>query len=229
MEIRNILIWVLIVVSLACVRNVCAQDDYALPDTNETYRFNRGDGFRLMIYEADLNTPQNRFISNYHNRDYALDGEGYVRMGPMGEIKIAGLTVEETTEKLEKLLQPYARTPNIIVVPLIRVNMIGEFGKSGMYRFDPSASFWDVVSEAGGVGSSIRLEDVYIMRGGEIIYKDFRDALYKGTSLKEMGIQSGDEIIAPRINRLSLYDIFRYVNFISTLLLLYYTIQDRTK
>lgn len=220
-------LYLLAVLSLGFVSPGYSQDEFMLPDTNEIYRFNFGDGFRIMIYEDDLNTPQNRFISNFHNKEYALDGEGYISLGPIGSVKIAGLTVEEATEKLAEKLQPYARNPHIIVIPLIRVTMIGEFGQAGMYRFNPAVSFWDVVSEAGGVGSSIRLEDIYILRGGQVIYKDFRNALYRGTSLREIGIKSGDEIVAPRVTRLSLYDVFRYVNFISTLLLLYYTVQER--
>ena len=225
----NVILFAAVIFSLGCITPGYAQNDFMLPDTTKTYRFNPGDGLRLMIYEDDLNTPQNRFISNFHDREYALDGEGYVRLGPIGEVKISGLTVEEATEKILQVLQPYARNPRILVFPLIRISIVGEFGESGMYRFDPSISLWDVVAEAGGVGSSIRMEDIYILRNGVIIYKNFRNAIYSGTSLREIGIQSGDEIVAPRVNRLSLYDVFRYVNFASTILLLYYTIQERTK
>ena len=70
---------------------------------------------------------------------------------------------------------------------------------------------------------------MYVMRHGEIIYAEFWDSLYSGTSIRELGLESGDEVIVPRVNRISLEAIMRYVNFFASLILLYYALNDNNR
>ena len=95
--------------------------------------------------------------------------------------------------------------------------------------FSPNTSFWDVVSEAGGMTNSLAAENMYVIRHGEIVYAEFWDSLYRGTSIRELGLESGDELIAPRINRISFQAIMRYVNFFASLILLYYAVNDNNR
>jgi protein involved in polysaccharide export with SLBB domain len=130
------------------------------------------------------------------------------------------------TNILKERFRAYGKDLTIIVTPMIRLVLKGEFGKSGMYRFSPNTSFWDVVAEAGGMSNSLAAENMYVMRRGEIIYANFIESLNSGTSLQELGLQSGDELIAPRINRISFNSIMRYVNFFASLILLYYALNE---
>lgn len=201
--------------------------DYLSPASPDSFTFARGDGLRLLIYEENVEAAQNRFISNFHNKEFAIDGTGNIRLGSRGLVKIAGLSVEESTELLMEKLKPYSKNPQIVIIPLIRIILRGEFGQPGMYRFNPSTSFWDMIAEAGGVSNTLELEEMFVIRKGSVLHKNFTEALYHGVSLRELGLKSGDEIIAPRVNRVSFYSIMRYFNFITSFVILYYTIKRR--
>ncbi|NOY59801.1 MAG: hypothetical protein GXO75_12865 [Calditrichaeota bacterium] len=189
-------------------------------DTKELH-VNPGDAIRLFVYDGALQIEKGRFISQFNDLELVVDGFGEISLYSLGKVHVAGMTAEKIRDKLTEKFKPYAKEPNVVVIPLIRLILRGEFGKPGMYRFSLSTSFWDMISEAGGIDNSYSLENMFIMREGEIIYKDFEDALYKASSLKDMDLQSGDEIIAPRVNRLSFRTIMRYFQFGSSIMLLY--------
>lgn len=195
----------------------------------EPLRLGPGDGFRLLVYEKNFLADGARFITNFNNLELFLDGNGDVIVSVLGTFNLAGLTVTEIAALMTDQLRQYAKDPVVQVIPLIRVTLRGEFGRPGMYRFSPNMSFWEMVKDAGGLGSSYELDNVFILRNEEIVYKDFLGALYKAQSLEELGIQSGDEIVAPRMSRLSFETIMRYFQFGSSLILLYFTLTRERK
>lgn len=193
------------------------------------FRLSAGDAVRLLIYDGSTVPENSRYIYQIHNQEFILDGYGEIRLFTMGKVKIAGKSVQEIQKMLENLFKSYAQEPHVVVIPLIKIVLRGEFEKGGMYRFSLDTSFWDLVSTAGGVSNPYSLDNMYLMRRGEILPKDFTEAFYNANSLYEMGIQSGDEIIAPRINRISFYSIMRYFQFASSIILLYFTISNSQK
>jgi len=197
--------------------------------TDEQFRFSNADGLKLLIYDNNIEPGQNKLLSNYHDTEFIIDGEGYIQLGSFGKIYMVGKTVDEATAILEDKFRPFGKNLTLIVTPLIRLVMKGEFGKTGMYRFSPNTSFWDAVAEAGGMSNSLATENMYLVRNGEIVYADFMDALYAGVSIRELGIRSGDELIAPRINRVSFSSLMRYVNFFASLILLYYALTNKNR
>lgn len=193
----------------------------------EEFRFQKADGLKLLIYDDYMEPQSNKILANFHDIEYIIDGDGFLQLGVFGEIYIEGLTVHDVTELFREKFRKYAKDLTIIVTPMIRLVLKGEFGKPGMYRFSPNTSFWDVVSEAGGMSNSLVAENMYIMREGEIVYANFIESLSTGVSLTELGLKSGDELIAPRINRISFNAIMRYVNFFASIILLYYAISNK--
>jgi protein involved in polysaccharide export with SLBB domain len=213
--------------------NICALvfllSAATLSSATEEFKFNNADGLILLVYDNSVEPAKNKLLSSFHDTEFIIDGEGYIQLGSFGKIYIAGKSIEETTAYLEDKFKPYGKNLMVLVTPLIRVVMKGEFGKTGMYRFSPNISFWDAVAEAGGMSNSLAAENMYLLRNGDIVYADFMSALYAGVSLKELGIQSGDELIAPRITRLSFNSIMRYVSFFSSLILLYLALTDKQR
>jgi protein involved in polysaccharide export with SLBB domain len=195
--------------------------------TTEEFRFQKADGLKLLIYDDYMEPQSNKLLANFHDVEYIIDGDGFLQLGAFGELYVEGLTVREVTELFREKFRKYAKDLTIIVTPMIRLVLVGEFGKSGMYRFSPNTSFWDVVAEAGGMSNSLVTENMYIMREGEIVYANFIESLSTGTSLNELGLKSGDELIAPRINRVSFNAIMRYVNFFASIILLYYAMSSK--
>ena len=92
--------------------------------------------------------------------------------------------------------------------------------------FNPSISFWEMVEQAGGLAGLATLENIYILRRNDILYRNFIEAMYHGQSLFELGIESGDEIVAPRLNRLTFQSIMRYAGFAMSLITVYFTLMN---
>jgi protein involved in polysaccharide export with SLBB domain len=189
-------------------------------------RLKAGDAIRILVYDGVFPTDNNKFISNFHNAEFVVDGLGEIRLYSLGKIKVAGHTSDEISELIKEKLKPFTKEPMVITIPLIKVSLKGNFGRPGMYRFNLEESFWQVVDEAGGIGNLSSIEGMYIIRKDEILYQNFEDAFYNASSLYEMGIQSGDELVAPRINTISLYTIQRYFEFMMSIFIFYFTLQS---
>jgi protein involved in polysaccharide export with SLBB domain len=195
----------------------------------EALRVTPGDAIHLYIYESLFPSEKGKFVGNYHDKEFVVDGLGQITLGPLGRVQIAGLKPEEIAQVLQEKFRPFAKDPLIIVVPMIRLELKGGFSQPGLYRFNPNISFWEVMKEVGGLHSLSSFEDMYISRKGEPIYRGFGEAFYRGQSLYELGLQSGDEIVAPRVNRLSFDTIMRYLQFGMSMLIFYLTLMNYNK
>jgi len=191
-----------------------------------------GDAIYLSVYDGAFAPVEGKFISIFHDKIFIINGFGKIDLFTLGEFTIAGLSTEEIRILLTEHLKPYAKEPMIIVRPLIRVTLRGEFGQPGMYRFGLDTSFWDMIQQAGGLVGGLdglsALEDMFIMRKEQIIYKDFVEAIHSGTSIYELGIESGDEVVVPRANRPTFRSMMRYFQFGMSLIILYLTLLNQS-
>ena len=76
------------------------------------------------------------------SKDLRIDGSGQVRMGLIGTIKLAGLTLEEAEAKLENtyIRERYLRDPQVTIevrenAPLY-VHVLGQVAKPGRVQLD---------------------------------------------------------------------------------------------
>ena len=187
-------------------------------------RINAGDAIKLFVYDGLFPADNSKYISNFNNRELIVDGFGEINLISIGKIYVQGFTAQEISKILEEKFKPYAREPHIIVEPLVRIQLLGGFGKPGMYRFDLKMSFWDLLEKAGGLTGGAKIEDVYIMRRDRILYSDFAEAFYSASALYELGLHSGDAIVAPRSNRLTFNTLMRYTQFGMSLLIFYFSL-----
>ena len=191
-------------------------------------RLTPGDAIHIYVYDSLFPSEKGKFVTNFHDTEFILDGEGQITLGPLGRVQLAGLKPEEISQVLQEKFKPFSKEPYIIVVPLIRLSFKGGFGMAGLYRFNPNMSFWEMIKEVGGLHALSSFEDMYIVRKNQIIYRPFEEAFYRGQSLFELGFESGDEIHAPRVNRLTFDTIMRYFQFAMTMLTFYFTILTYT-
>ena len=208
-----------LLIALGVFMPVTAQD---LAD--DALRVTPGDAIHLYIYENLFPSEKSKFVGNYHDKEFVIDGLGQIGLGPLGRVQVAGLKVEEIAQVLQEKFKPFAKDPFIIVVPLIRLELKGGFTQPGLYRFNPNISFWEVMKEVGGLHSLSSFEDMFIQREGQPINRRFGEAFYRGQSLYELGLRSGDEIIAPRVNRLSFDTIIRYIQFAMSIFTFYFVL-----
>jgi protein involved in polysaccharide export with SLBB domain len=179
--------------------------------------FQPGDAVRIRVWQ--LYEEQNRNI-NLDN-DYPINNAGFIIMPLIGEIKVRGLTVYELMVALTEKLKQYMQNPYVEVHPLIRLTMQGAFNRPGSYRVDPSSSLWDLVAEAGGPSANCNLKKMVVERGGKAVIKDLLKSFENGYSLEEVGIESGDQIIAFPRGIIDIGTLLVIINLFASMLLLY--------
>jgi polysaccharide export outer membrane protein len=179
--------------------------------------FQPGDAVRIRVWQ--LYEEQNRNI-NLDN-DYPINNAGFIIMPLIGEIKVRGLTVYELMVALTEKLKQYMQNPYVEVHPLIRLTMQGAFNRPGSYRVDPSSSLWDLVAEAGGPAANCNLKKMVVERGGKAVIKDLLKSFENGYSLEEVGIESGDQIIAFPRGIIDIGTLLVIINLFASMLLLY--------
>jgi polysaccharide export outer membrane protein len=126
--------------------------------------------------------------------EFLVDSDGMVTLPLVGDQLVGGVPVREMRSRLIELYRQHLRNPAITVVPLRRVNVLGEVQRPGSYPVDPTVSLAEAVAIAGGTTPNGRLDRIRIVRGGAIL----RERIGAAESLAVADIRSGDQIIVER-------------------------------
>ena len=112
-------------------------------------------------------------------------------------IELAGLLRSEVPEKVQGEIAKYIREPVVYVEPLMRIAVLGEVSSPGYYTVPADAPLPDVVMHAGGPTGDAALNKTEVRRTGTVIRTrdEMEQALAAGTSLDQMNLHSGDEIV----------------------------------
>lgn len=94
-----------------------------------------------------------------------IDGEGNVEVPLVGRVHVAGLTVQQTEEKLNKLLRTYIRDPqaavNVAEVHSQPVSVLGAVNTPGVHQVQGHKTLLEMLALAGGIrpdaGYSVRI------------------------------------------------------------------------
>ena len=185
--------------------------------------FQPGDAVRIKIWQLYQGNTQNRDISG----DYTIKPDGNIILPLVGKVRIKGLTDYELEQTLKDKYSEYLKNFYVSVQPLIRLTLQGAFIRPGAYRVPPSSSLWDVVALAGGPQRNCNLEGLRVERGGKVVIKKLLGSFEQGVSLEEVGIESGDQIIAPRKNELNMAFLVGIINLMASVLLLYLRLKSK--
>lgn len=126
--------------------------------------------------------------------EFPIDEEGYVVLPLIGERQVAGMAMRELRTVLIAEFREHLRNPSINIVPLRRVNVLGEVGKPGMYLLDPTISLAGAIAMAEGVTGGGDMNRIRILRSGEVL----RERVAAGSTLQAEDVRSGDQIIVDR-------------------------------
>ena len=170
--------------------------------------------------EADeiytINSGDNVSITVYNHSDLAVKTtvtpDGYVGMVFIGQVKVAGLTLEQASNLIEEKLSKYIRNPKVGISPYeIRsetVTIAGAVVKPGMYDVSNGMRLADLFAKAGGGSThfydgqtldATDLEKSVFLRHNKVIPLDFRLAITTGQAPHNVLLRKGDYIyIAPR-------------------------------
>ncbi|MBN1129949.1 MAG: hypothetical protein JXA71_13230 [Chitinispirillaceae bacterium] len=162
--------------------------------------FGKGDAFRIYV------SPD---TASFLNGTYPIDDDGYVFLPIIGRIKADTMSAGDFYAIVDSVYMPFLRHPNILIQPLIRVSLLGGFHKPGLYYISPSASLWDAVAVAGGPAREDGLKKIKWEHNGETVKEHLLADIEKGTSLKNLGFASGDQLRVTRLPKMEAWETFR--------------------
>ena len=183
----------------------------------------RGDAIKIILWEG-WNAPKKGSLLSHFQGEFVIDGNGNIRFPVIGLVNIAGKNADQIEKQLREIFQPFANNPDVTIIPLIRVTLIGAFKRPGTYRVAVDATYWELVERARGPEGKMDFENTIVVRNGKEVFKNVIRAFEKGQSLMEMGIQSGDQIYAPEKKKITFELIYKYVSLSVSFVTLLFTI-----
>lgn len=116
------------------------------------------------------------------------------------DIKLQGVLRSELHSRVVSEVSEYLRNPAVIVTPLLQVSVGGEVRMPGFYRVAADTPLSDVLMQAGGPTPAANLSGIAVHHAGEEVLppRAVSDALASGSTLDQLGLRAGDEIVIPQ-------------------------------
>ena len=130
--------------------------------------------------------------------EFPID-ENYDLLFPLiGAINVRSISVAQLRARLNTDLSQLFQRPFISVTPLFRVAVLGEVLKPGLYPVDPTLTVFDLLALAGGPTRDANSNRMQLIRGGENLRLSVDPAAIARSTLRELGVHSGDQVVVPR-------------------------------
>jgi protein involved in polysaccharide export with SLBB domain len=127
----------------------------------------------------------------------AVRSDGKIGYPVLGDIQVAGLTIEQVREKVARGLAAYLRNPDVTAVIELyhhdSVFVVGDVRANGAYPFDKGMTALEAIALAGGPDDRADLQHVHLERNHHIIATlDLTD-----NSGPAVTLQPGDMLVLP--------------------------------
>ncbi len=147
--------------------------------------------------------------------------ENYDVVFPLiGPVNVRHISVAQLRDRLNTDLGQLFQRPFFTLTPLFRVAVLGQVMRPGLYSADPTLTIVDLVAMAGGPTSQANQNGMQLIRNGQRIRIPLDPATLARSTLQELGVRSGDQLVMPRAF-LTREDLGLIVNIANFLLLAY--------
>jgi protein involved in polysaccharide export with SLBB domain len=126
--------------------------------------------------------------------EFPVNQFGTVVLPVVGEYDISAETNRSFRDRVLADLRKVRYAPDVELVVLRRVRVLGEVNRPGVYPLDPTLSIADAIATAGGRTTIAEEGRVMLRRGGEVVDTDLR----LDVRISDLATRSGDEIFVPR-------------------------------
>jgi polysaccharide export outer membrane protein len=143
--------------------------------------------------------------------DIMVGPDGYANLPYAGTVKLAGLTIPETTELLRVKLGEYIKIPSMAVMikeygPR-KVYVMGEVTKQGIYTLGSEyMNVFAAISSAGGITKRGRPKHIAVVRmvDGKMQMQEvnFDRFIQKQDGTQNAALQDGDMVYVPKSNKI---------------------------
>jgi polysaccharide export outer membrane protein len=146
------------------------------------------------------------FLRPELERTVTVNNQGNIVYPPLGELKAAGLTTRQLSDRLADRLSSYLRTTATVTVTVKEylsrgVQVTGAVVRPGRYGAEEMPGLLDVINQAGGPLTDADLSRVVVVRrepGGQKQFPaDLAEALQTGSEKGLPALRPGDIILVP--------------------------------
>ncbi len=172
--------------------------------------FRSGDPIMLMV--EDQPTLTDTFV---------VASDRTVSLPTIGKVPLFGVLRSELEPHLTENIARYIRDPIVTAGTFMRLSVAGGVGQPGFYLMSPNMPLTDALMVSGLTETS-KVEEIEIVRQGRRLLggAELQLAIWEGSTLEELGIRSGDQILVPTRPALgfSPVQLVRNLSLISTFL-----------
>lgn len=161
------------------------QDTQQTTTYNSTSPFVPGDAIKVSTFPD---------TTSLLNQIFPITDRGLIELPIYGKVRVTDMSKTELENFLKEQFRDYLRFPYLQAKPLVRVSVLGGVPRSGFYYFDPDYSLWELIYLVGGATYEEGLKKMKWERSRKTVSGNLIPYLQKGTSLKNMGFRSGDQI-----------------------------------
>jgi polysaccharide export outer membrane protein len=129
-----------------------------ITNQNYIYRFKPSDRIAIIAYNyPNYSTPPEGVL---------IDRRGYANLPIIGKVKVSGLTEEQASRKIQKLMRKEIVDVNLVAEnPAKQVYIIGEVNAPGHYKMLRSQTdLLKAIATAGGFKDGANLNTIYVLR-----------------------------------------------------------------
>ena len=154
-------------------------------------------------------TDQTSTTKAGNTNEIMIGPDGYAAVPYVGNMQLAGLTLDEASDKIRTALSRYIKIPSMSVSVKSygprRIYVIGEVAKPGIQKMDiDSLNAYAAIASAGGFskrGWSSRVQIIRVI-DGTMYYRrlNIRDYIVKHDLSQNVFVQDGDIVYVPRSN-----------------------------
>ena len=149
---------------------------------------NPGDGVRIIFMD----------ITDEISGDYFIQPDGMLQLPFVGIINTNSKGFYQIKTEIVERYDSLYRNPQLTVLALFRVNILGEVSEPGYYYVTEEENLSGILALAGGPTSDAVLDGIYLIRDDREIELDFETIIEEGFTAGNIGLQSGDQIYVPR-------------------------------
>jgi len=147
---------------------------------------------------------------------YVVDINGSARFPMVGEQRMAGLTVRQAEEELQKAYAVYYKEPYVVLtVTSRRVIVLGAPGGQVIPLVNENVHLVEVLALARGLDKTAKAHAIRVLRGDEIYQVDF--STYEGYARGNLLIESGDVVYVEPIRKPFIEAVQEYGPIVSIL------------
>jgi protein involved in polysaccharide export with SLBB domain len=148
---------------------------------------NPGDGVRISYNIGDVITG-----------DHYIQPNGLLNLPYIGIVDTKNKDFKRIKSEIESRYTSLYKNPDLSVNALFRVNILGEVRNPGFYYVSDYEKITAILAFAGGTTGDADLGNIKLIRNFEALELDVETIVQEGSTVLDLGLQSGDQLYVPR-------------------------------